>query len=87
MYYADYPGGPTPTVEDLKSYVSNPSIFNGMCVEDDDSGRWWAGIDLKEKSSNVKNELKKRAESVGLYREKNTSALYVDQDIVWRPLR
>jgi hypothetical protein len=87
MFYADTESQTPPTVEDLEFYVENPNILYGMSVEGDDSGRWWVGFDLKEKSSNVKNALKSRAGYEGFYGDKNTGVPYVDQDIIWRIIR
>jgi hypothetical protein len=94
MFYAYTESETLPTVEALMPYAENPSIFYGMRVEDGDAGQgragWWVGFDLKEKSSNVKNELKKHAEKTvlyGLYGAKDTSVFYADQDIIWRLIR
>jgi hypothetical protein len=81
-----YPDSEVPTSEDLKPYVGNPNILNGIRVEAVGE-EWWAGFNLEEKSSRVKDGLKARAGAAGLYGDKNLSVPYVDQDIVWIRIR
>ena len=86
QFSEDYPSSEVPTSEDLKPYVGNPNILNGIRVEAVGE-EWWAGFNLEEKSSRVKDGLKVRAEAAGLYGDKNLSVPYVDQDIVWIRIR
>jgi hypothetical protein len=86
QFSEDYPSSEVPASEDLKPYVGNPSILNGIFVEAVGE-EWWAGFNLEEKSSRVKDGLKARAEAAGLYGDKNLSVPYVDQDIVWIRIR
>jgi hypothetical protein len=74
-----------PTAEDLKPYMPNPGILDWTRF-DVEGNQWWGGFILDGKSSRVKNGLKGRAKSIGLYGDKNLSVPYVDQDIVWMRL-
>ena len=86
----DFPQN-TNIVSYITRYMDNPRKYNdSLYILGAVNDEWWVGFNLKnaEKGDGVKERLKERAESVGLYSASDMdSDMYTDQDIVWMRVR